>query len=43
MGSKYVPTIRDLRAADRYHKQRNPLPGQKKAAVHAPAKKAKKR
>jgi hypothetical protein len=40
MGAKYVPSIKDLKANERFHQNQNRLPKFKKAA---PAKSAKKK
>jgi len=40
MGQKYLPSIKDLKAADRFHAKQNPLPKfKKKTAPKSPKKK----
>jgi hypothetical protein len=43
MGAKYLPTIKDLKASQRFQQKHNPLPFFKKPSTAKPAKKAKKR
>lgn len=40
MGTKYLPTIKDLKASQRFQQKQNPLPKFKKAGMQ-PAKKSK--
>lgn len=42
MGAKYLPTIKDLKASQRFQQEQNPLPKFKKAGA-SPAKKQKKK
>jgi len=37
MGAKYYPTIRDLKAAQRFHQKLKPIPQAKSKPVPAPA------
>ncbi len=37
MGSKYVPTIKDLKSNQRYQQKHNPLPGFKTTKVATPS------
>jgi hypothetical protein len=42
MGAKYLPTIRDLKASQRFQQKQNPLRKFKKSPASSPAKKGKK-
>lgn len=39
MGAKYLPTIKDLKASQRFQQQQNPLRKFKKTATGSPSKK----
>ena len=41
MGAKYLPTIKDLKAAQRFQQKHNPLPFTKKPSGLKPVKKSK--
>jgi hypothetical protein len=41
MGAKYLPTIKDQKASQRFQQKQNPLPHFKKPSVSLPAKKVK--
>lgn len=43
MGAKYLPTIKDLKASQRFRQKQNPLPLFKKSAEAKSAKGAKKK
>jgi len=43
MGAKYLPTIKDLKASQRFQQKQNPLRKFKKSPVDRPAKTAKKK
>ncbi len=43
MGAKYLPTIKDLKASQRFQQKQNPLPKFKKAGGATGGKKAKKK
>ena len=43
MGAKYLPTIRDLKAAERFQQKQKPLPAFKKTAANQPSAKRKKK
>jgi hypothetical protein len=43
MGAKYLPTIKDQKASQRFQQKQNRLPEFKKSASNRPAKKGKKR
>jgi hypothetical protein len=43
MGAKYLPTIKDLKASQRFQQKQKPLPDFKKSADNQPAKKSKKK
>jgi hypothetical protein len=43
MGAKYLPTIKDLKASQRFWKKQNALPQFKKSSSPGPAKKDKKK
>ena len=43
MGAKYLPTIKDLKASQRFQQKQKPLPAFKKSAANQPAKKSKKK
>jgi hypothetical protein len=42
MGAKYLPTIKDLKASQRFQQKQKPLHAFKKALANQPAKKRKK-
>jgi hypothetical protein len=39
MGDKYIPSIKDMKANQRYHQKHTPLPKSKKTAENLPKKK----
>ena len=43
MGAKYLPTIKDLKASQRFQQKQSALPKLKKSAGNQPAKKSKKK
>jgi hypothetical protein len=43
MGAKYLPTIKDIKASQRFQQKQNPLPKFKKSTDVGSAKKAKKK
>ncbi len=43
MGAKYLPTIKDQRASQRFQQKQNPIPAFKKSSGGKPAKKSKQR
>ena len=43
MGAKYLPTVKDQKATQRFHQNQNRLPTFKKTAANQPAKKSKKK
>jgi len=43
MGAKYLPTIKDLKASQRFHQKQKPLHKFKKSAGSQPAKKSRKK
>lgn len=43
MGAKYLPTIKDLKASQRFQQKQNPLPKFKKSAGGVPPKPGKKK
>jgi hypothetical protein len=43
MGTKYLPTVKDLKANQRFQQKQKPLPDFKKSAANQPAKKSKKK
>jgi hypothetical protein len=43
MGAKYLPTIKDLKASQRFHQKQRPLHKFKKSSGDLPAKKGKKK
>ncbi len=43
MGAKYLPTIKDLKASQRFHQKQNPLHKFKKPSGNPPAKKGRKK
>jgi hypothetical protein len=43
MGAKYLPTIKDLKASQRFQQKQQPLPAFKKSSANQPAKKGRKK
>lgn len=43
MGAKYLPTIKDLKASQRFQQKQNPIPFLKKPSGTKPIKKAEKK
>lgn len=40
MGAKYLPTVKDLKASQRFHQKQNPLPKTKKQGPRSGKKKS---